>query len=347
MVAVQLDDAGRDLKRRHEDWWRRQGMLHMAGPGQRLGDLWLPLADGTLATSDVTVTPDILDVERLVGEPLDPGPLEVRGDRLSVRAPYGRVPWVEAILGCPIRATIQGGSMRSQSSVENWEEWEQRPVHRSAAWFDLLVHLVETMANRSGGRYAIVQPTMRGPTDLAEAVLGPELMCLSMYDHPDRLRAFLEEVTEVFIEALHAQLARIPQVEGGYVSAYGVWAPGTVVRTQCDASAILSPRQYAEWFMPYDERICRSVDVALMHLHSTSLHTIDVLLEMDALHAFEITMETSAGSPTLQQMVPVFQKILGKKALILYGPLSEEEEQYLLRELPHDGLFINARRLPW
>ena len=56
MVAVQLDDAGRDLKRRHEDWWRRQGMLHMAGPGQRLGDLWLPLADGTLATSDVTVT---------------------------------------------------------------------------------------------------------------------------------------------------------------------------------------------------------------------------------------------------------------------------------------------------
>ena len=126
-----------------------------------------------------------------------------------------------------------------------------------------------------------------------------------------------------------------------------MWAPGTVVRTQCDASAILSPRQYAEWFMPYDERICRSVDVALMHLHSTSLHTIDVLLEMDALHAFEITMETSAGSPTLQQMVPAFQKILGKKALILYGPLSEEEEQYLLRELPHDGLFINARRLPW
>ncbi|HHX45576.1 MAG TPA: hypothetical protein GX714_16575 [Chloroflexi bacterium] len=346
-MTIQLDRAGRELVARHGKWWQRQENLHMVGQGQPLGDLWLPLADGTVATEDIMVTPEILDVERLVGEPLEPGALEVHGDRFAVRAPYGRIPWVEAILGCPIHAQIQGGSMRAQSSVREWAEWENRPVHRSDEWFNLMMHLIETMAARSGGRYAIVQPTMRGPTDLAEAVLGPQMMCLSMYDPPDRLRAFLEEVTDVFIEVLHAQLARFPQVDGGYVSAYGVWAPGSVVRTQCDASAILSPRQYAEWFMPYDERICRSVDVALMHLHSTSLHTIDVLLEMDALDAFEITMETSAGAPTLQQMVPVFRKILAKKALILYGPLSEDEEQYLLRELPHDGLFINARRLPW
>ena len=166
-TSIVLDDVGHDLLSRTMEVGMR-----MAGPGETLGDLWLPLADGTLATTDVTVTPEMLDVERLVGDPLEPGPLEVHGDRFSARAPYGRVPWVEAILGCPIRATIQGGSMRSQSSVKEWAEWEHRPVRRSAAWFDLLLQLVEAMAARSGGRYAIVQPTMRGPTDLAEAVLG-------------------------------------------------------------------------------------------------------------------------------------------------------------------------------
>ena len=47
---------------------------------------------------------------------------------------------------------------------------------------------------------------MRGPCDLAEAALGPELMCLSMYDHPAGLRAFLSRSAEVFIDLLHRLL---------------------------------------------------------------------------------------------------------------------------------------------
>ncbi len=75
--------------------------------------------------------------------------------------------------------------------------------------------------------------------------MGPDLMCFSIYDHPDELCGFLEEVTDVFIEVLHALLARIPPVAGGYMSPFGIWAPGTVVRAQCDASAFLSAKHYA------------------------------------------------------------------------------------------------------
>ena len=55
------------------------------------------------------LTPDMLDVERLVGEALEPGPLGTYGDQFHTAAPFSRVPWMEAILGAPIRATIQGG----------------------------------------------------------------------------------------------------------------------------------------------------------------------------------------------------------------------------------------------
>jgi hypothetical protein len=357
----QLDEAGRRLVERHRAWWGRQGSLFADHTGSPLGDLWLPLADGTLATEDLTVTPEILDVERLAGADTWVGPegeggaaqpghgaLQVEGDVFAARAPYARVPWVEAILGCPIRATIVGGSMRTQAFMPSWEAWENRPIKRHEGWFDLLKRLVERMVARSGGRYAVVQTLMRGPTDLAEAVFGPEMMCLSLYDHPEELRRFLDEATELFIEILHAQLERIPRVEGGYVDAFGVWAPGTVVRTQCDASAILSPRQYAEWFLPYDERICRSVDRATIHLHSSSLHTVDALVQVEPLHAIQVTWETAGPTvPTFERALGIYRKVLEHKALILSGPITDAELAVLQRELPQDGLYIGVRRNAW
>jgi hypothetical protein len=354
-----IHKAGEALLARHADWWQRKGTLLTTIDGESLGDLWLPLAGGTLATDDVDLTPAMVDVERLINgsnvalnpsaasdHALAPDSLAIEGDLFCTEAPYVRVPWVEAILGAPIRATIQGGSMRAQAFIQDWGDWDLAR-HKNEDWLALLLRLTELHVAHSRGRYAVTQTLMRGPSDLAEAVLGPTLMSLSMYDHPQALRGFLEEVTAVFIEVLHAQLAHIPPIRGGYVNPFGIWSPGTVVRTQCDASAFLSPQHYAAWYLPYDVRISKSVDYSVIHLHSCSLHTVDALLEGEYPHAIQVIVETAANAPTLDDMIPVFRKILSLKPLIVEGPLAEAEVERLLNKVPTDGLCIIARRSGW
>jgi hypothetical protein len=331
---------------RHVDWWHKKGMLYTPVTGAPMGDLWLPLSDGTLATQDVDLHPDMLDLDRLAGEVCSPGPLEFIGDRIAARAPYASVPWVEAILGCPIRATIQGGSMRTRSFIADWEEWERQPNHWHTDWLDALNTLTAALAERSGGRHAIVQTLMRGPVDLAEAVMGPELLCLSMFEHQKELRRFLETVTDAIIEILRQQLQRMPRLEGGHVNPFGVWAPGTVVRTQCDATVLLSPRQYEEWFLPYDERISAAVDYAIIHLHSGSLHTIEPLLKVERPQAIQVTLD-APGGPKVETLLDRFRKVLAVKPLIVDGPLTPAQVELLRRELPHDGLYIMAREEMW
>lgn len=344
---ITLDAAGLALIEKHRRWWDRKAMLLTRVQGAPLGDLFLPLSDGTVATHDTDLTPAMLDVERLLPPVQTPGPLELHGDRVRTADAFSRVPWVEAILGAPVHATIQGGSMRTRPVIANWDEWRGVAAHRHQGWYDLVLSMTERLVERSRGRYAVVAPLMRGPSDLAEAVLGAELMCLSMVDAPERLHAFLDEATSCFIEILHALLARIPPIAGGVVSPFGIWAPGTVVRTQCDASAFLSARHYAEWYMPYDARISRSVDHSIIHLHSCSLHTVEPLLTVEHPQAIQVTLEVGPNVPTLAQMVPIFRKVLARKPLLVEGPLTGGELGYLLSELPHDGLAVTVREEVW
>jgi len=233
--------------------------------------------------------------------------------------------------------------MRTRSFISAWTEWQRRATHRDVAWFDLLTRLTGLMVARSGGRHAVAQTLMRGPSDLAEAILGPELLCLSIYDHPRELRRFLNTVTEAFLEILWSQLERIPRIEGGCVNPFGVWAPGTTGRTQCDASAFLSPDHYARWFLPYDVRISEAVDYATIHLHSGSLHTVDALLKVERPQAIQVSLDPPPSGPPVEALLPVFRNILAAKPLIVDGRMAKEEVQLLRYELPPDGLYIRAR----
>jgi hypothetical protein len=342
-----LDEQGLALKKRHIAWWQREERLYTRSTGTPLGDLWLPLADGSLAHEDMDLSPSMVDVERLVGAVVEPGTLGMFGDHFVTTAPYTRIPWMEAIMGAPIRATIQGGSMRAHHVIEKWEDWDFDTDHINQEWLDLLLRFTNLLVLRSGGRAAVAQTLMRGPSDLAEALLGPEFMVFSMVDHPQALRAFLETVTEAFISVLHAQLALIPQVDGGYVNPFGIWSPGTVVRTQCDASAFLSRHHYAEWYLPYDVQISESVDFSIIHLHSSSLHTVDAILEYKHPDAIQVTFETAANGPSLEVLVPIFNKILARKPLIFEGPLTEQDVTYLFDTCPNGGFCINARDAGW
>ena len=172
-IGYRIDDEMRRLMARHEAWWAGRALLVARVPSSPLADLWLPLSDGTVAAEDVDLQPGMLDLDRLAGTPQPPGPLERDGDRIRSQSAFVRVPWVEAIMGCPIRASIQGGAMRAHAFVSDWRAWGGGAAYRRDDWLEALVALTERLAAASGGRYAVTHTLMRGPVDLAEAALDP------------------------------------------------------------------------------------------------------------------------------------------------------------------------------
>ena len=311
----------------------------------------ITLAYGSeLFDQDDPLTPDQIDPSTILHEgefPLrtqpksDNGPLIV-DDLLVTRAPLGRMAWIEAILGCPIVPKLDTGSIYSAPYLTGADQVSRIPSLNGNAWYDLLLEFTRQLAEDAAGSYQVVQCLQRGPIDLMSALLGHSRMCYAIYDEPEHIKALNEKCTEVFIEVAKGQEALIPKLNGGLCTPFAVWAPGTVVRTQCDVTSSVSAKMYEDVFFPYDVEICKQFDYSIVHLHSGYLHTVDVLLEQKYPTAIQVSLDTGSTPLNVHDLIPVFLRVLEEKPLFIQGKMTQSELDELLETLPPRGLYIST-----
>jgi len=306
---------------RHEAFWRREKgtLLKRVTEHSPLGaNRGIPLADGTRAAEGQFITPELIDPRRFYGE--DGGSRSaVSGDFIAGAGPP-HLCWTEAILGCPVRV-VTGGPWAEPFFADWADLGGLAPDER---WLEKLDGFVDFLSARAQGRYPVVQPLMRGPVDMMASAVGHERMCVALMEEPEPVKAFLEVCAGFFIRTAERRLERTPKFAGGYLSGYGIWAPGKVVRTQVDNATMLSPAVYGERVLRHDRRIIESFDFPLIHLHSGCLHVVDNLLEVEALKAVQVSIDYPGG-PLAAKVQPILERIVRKKALIVTGPMTEAE----------------------
>jgi hypothetical protein len=350
------------LLSRHAAFWERAPadgpLLHVARSDEEtrydLRGLDLPLADGTvLSAQDEPLTPELIDPSLILDvlefptrqQSSGSGGPETVGDLLVTRAPLGKMAWMEAILGCPIIPKLDTGSIYSAPYLDGPEKLSKIPSLEQSPWLRLLKEYTSLLVEDSDERYQVVQCLQRGPVDMVSAMLGHSEMCFAIYDSPVELQALTEICTETFIAVARAQQAIIPQLSGGRCTPFAVWAPGTVVRTQCDVTSSMSAGMYEKFFFPYDVEICKEFDYSVVHLHSGYLHTVEVFLKDRFPTAVQISLDTGSTPHGVADLMPVFSRILEEKPLFIQGRMTASELQGLIDGLPHRGLYISTATL--
>jgi hypothetical protein len=168
-------------------------------------------------------------------------------------------------------------------------------------------------------------------------------MCIAIYDDPENLRDLAECTAEAFIKTAVIQQSQVPTLEGGYTNPFGIWSPGTVVRTQADVVSSVSAQTYRDIFFPWDKYICEQFDYSIIHLHSGYLHHVEVVLEDPYPTAVQVSLDTGSTPFQVNDLIPIFKRILEVKPLIVMGDMTRDELNKLLDNLPHNGLCIS----PW
>ena len=124
---------------------------------------------------------------------------------------------------------------------------------------------------------------------------------------------------------------------------YGLWCPGTAIRTQDDESAILPPKICREFVLPNHEKIASEFDYSMMDIHSgAELHMVELLRHAEHIKSVSITVDPRPFGPGINELLPFLSRIQERKPLHVYGEFTEKELGKIIRTLSPKGLAIRA-----
>ena len=344
---------------RHKRFWTRgeDSFLRTAGVFLPSLPIGLPQPDGSVITHTEQLTPDMIHPDILIDEVearLDLGPADLItggkylvspgiGDQLPRSQPLVKIPWIEAMLGCPI--TMTEGHIWNEHYAGDPMELLERGLHLEGnPWFELYLEFLRVLQARLGERFPVTANTLfRGPSDLVAALMGVQEACMGWLDDPKGLARLMRYCTDAVLTVVEAGSKALKPYRDGYLCAWSIWSPAPVVRTQADHSTLLSAQMYEEQILPFDREVVCSTPLSLFHIHNCGLHIAPILVQIPELDAIEVAVDPYPTPARKPYEIEMLQLILAHKALVLDLSLpSQEEGEWVLEQLPRQGLFFNT-----
>ena len=327
----------------HEQFWHDEKVDRFP-ISFRFGDYFFATqfsAARDLLKPGMEIKPDMVHVDDFLSdyERMFQQAEQIGQDGFWVAEPFTAIPWMGAILGCPVFAG--SGSFVTEPILKATEYSPPAQSAFGSAWIQKYMEFTEKLVSLSKGRFPVGQPILRGPSDMMGALMGQMRMIYEMNDAPEKMREMAGTVTRSYLDIVGKQFELIPAFHGGHaIGFYHLWTPGRCIWFQEDGSALLSPAWYNAFIRGMDEEICRNYDYTAIHLHPVSLHILDSLLRLDGLKAIEVNKDV--GGPSIEEMLPVFRRILeAGKRLVLWGSLDEADLSILQKELPGRPIFLS------
>jgi len=244
----------------------------------------------------------------------------------------------EVLVECPV---LQGVSNWAEPCVTAWNQLDDYVVEQTIWYQRLIENTRRSLEAIDPETYPFNCLGIRGPVDMARGMLGAEVLCAAVYDHPQELKDLLERITDIIIATEQAHSRMLPLYEGGQFNHEGVWGPGLNAAFSVDAAWIFSPATYEEFFLPCDARFCDAFDSTVLHLHSASQHLFHLWAQVPKLalqcSVDELRLSTGERKPLglpFDKLFPRFQVICQHTTLMIDGYWEQELIDRTIAELP-------------
>ena len=175
-------------------------------------------------------------------------------------------------------------------------------LDRTGPWWQRHFDVLEQAVRDNHGRYLVGLPDLVENIDVLAQLRDGQLLLMDLLERPAWVQEQIALINQCYFETYTAMLPYVRDPWGGTTfTAFGLWAPGTVAKVQCDFSCMISPAMFREFVVPALTEQCAWLDYSLYHLDgTTALQHLDALLAITPLDAIEWTPQAglpSGGSP--------------------------------------------------
>lgn len=257
--------------------------------------------------------------------------------------PTRSIPWIEAIVGAPIRYANAPGSLSifADHSLDGWPLDLGLPTLDESPWFHKLMELTVGLVQLSGGEFPIAGSHARGPWDVMSALRSMTALFTDLYDVPERLVTHADRLADLWVQLTDRLEAVIPEWHGGHVGIFGVWAPGYTPTAQNDASTSVSPGLYLEVMEPADRKTCAPWRYQMFHTHSGGWHLLETMAGfLEGGRALNVVVDPNG--PSLDDLLSVLRRLQDRRVPLHLAVFEWRDVDRLARALRPNGLAITC-----
>jgi len=194
-------------------------------------------------------------------------------------------------------------------------------------YWDFTVRLAREQLRLAEGKFMISFPDLIEGLDTLAGMRGTEELLVDLKFRPDWVHACLNQITERYFECYDTLYDMFRDEAGG--SHFWAWAPGRMVKLQCDFAAMISPDMFGEFMVPVLTAMTQRLDYSMFHWDGPgAIAHHDHLLSVPELSMLQWT--PGAGVEPIQhpRWWPLYHKTVeaGKKMILLGSPSLEELE---------------------
>ncbi len=193
------------------------------------------------------------------------------------------------------------------------------------------------------GRALVAFPDLIENLDTISSMFGNRELLLALVDYPEKVHEFQQAILPLYLE-YHNRIYNIIKDEygGSAFCAFNIYGKGRIAKLQCDFSAMISPRMFEEFVVPYMEPQCQALDHTVYHWDGICAlqHEGPLLNSLPSLQAIQWT--PGAGQPSVGDPVwyPLHHRARAAgKSLLMLG-VAPQHVQPMVEEFGPEGLNI-------
>ena len=245
-----------------------------------------------------------------------------------------------AYLGCPYHIHPANRVAWIEPIVDDWEDLPNLEADEDNFWWKATATLLELGAQQGVGRYHVGIPDMQGGGQIAFMLRGQQRMAVDLYDYPEQVKHLVRKVNEAWHYYYKRCYEIIHRWQEGHLDFLSVYSSRPAVAVECDASAMISPKMFQEFFLGALEQQTEWVERTIYHLDGPNqLVHLNEFLALPKLDG--IQWGPGAGGGRMSDWIPLLKQIQDSGRLLRLSA-SPEEVVPLLRELKPEGVLLTT-----
>ncbi len=184
-------------------------------------------------------------------------------------------------------------------------------------------------------------PDIIESVDILSAMRDPQTFLYDLMDRPQVCHRWLKRINDLYMPHFDPFYEISKDARGGSVfTAFVIWGPGKTCKVQCDFAAMMSPRLFGEFYVPYVTEQISHLDRTLYHLDGPAcICHVDQLVAIEKLNAIQWVSGAGAAPNGDERWFPLYDKVL-KAGKGLQISISADRVEPVIRRFGARGLFI-------